>query len=155
MATATATASTDPKKKTAAPEDGAEEPKKGGKKKLVIVAVLLVAVLGAGYFFFLKPSGPAKPQPGAVVALDPITLNLADGHYLKLGLALQATKAAKEAPDGSHALDLAIDLFSGRKVAELGSATAREKLKKQLGEEVDKAYEGDVMGVYFTQFVTQ
>ncbi|MGN6331558.1 MAG: flagellar basal body-associated FliL family protein [Motilibacteraceae bacterium] len=148
MATAT-------KEKTEAPEEGAEETKKGGKKKLLVIAVLLVAVLGAGYFFFLKPSGPAKPVPGAVIALDPITLNLADGHYLKLGLALQATKAAKEAPDGSHALDLAIDLFSGRKVAELGSATAREKLKQQLGEQVDKAYEGDVMGVYFTQFVTQ
>lgn len=148
MATAT-------KEKTEAPVEGTEEKKKGGKKKLLVIAVLLVAVLGAGYFFFLKPSGPAKPQPGAVIALDPITLNLADGHYLKLGLALQATKAAKETPDGSHALDLAIDLFSGRQVAELGSATAREKLKKQLGEEVDKAYEGDVMGVYFTQFVTQ
>jgi flagellar FliL protein len=83
----------------AKPEAGAEAGKKGGKKKLVVI-VLLVAVLGgAGYWFFLKPSSGAAPppKPGEVVALEPIQVNLADGHYLRIGIALQLTATAHEA----------------------------------------------------------
>ena len=46
--------------------------------------------------------------------MDPISINLAGGHYLKVGIALQATIDAHEAPEGSHAQDLAVVLLSGR-----------------------------------------
>src|SRR5215212_6087609 len=94
-------------------EQPAEEaPAKGGKKKrLIIVAVVLVLAGGGAYQFLGRgPSVPKAPEPGEVVKMDAIQLNLADGHYLKLGLALQATADAAEAPEGSKALDLAIRL---------------------------------------------
>jgi flagellar FliL protein len=136
----------------------AEEPKAGGKGKLLVIVVVLLAVVGgAGYWFVLKPksAGPAKPDPGAVVALDAIQINLADDHYLKLGIALQATKSAGTEVDGSKALDAAIAQFSGRSMEQLGRRQYREKMRTQLVHRLDKAYEGDVMGVYFTDFVTQ
>lgn len=136
-----------------------EEPKKGGKKKLIVI-VLVVALLGggAGYWFFLKPQGPQKPkepEPGVVVKLDAIQINLAASHYLRVGIALQASKDAGEEVDGSKALDATIETFSGRTVAELAKNNIREKLKKHLEHELDELYEGEVIGVYFTDFVTQ
>ncbi len=152
----------------AAPVD--EAPGKKGKKKLI--AVLLVVVLvaaGAGYWFVLKPkaatpdgataaqSAPAEPEqkPGTVLAIDSISINLAGGHYLRLGLALQLTADVKEDPDTARALDLAIALFSQQPLEEVSDEAKREALKAELLGELKDAYEGEVMGVYFTDFVTQ
>jgi flagellar protein FliL len=132
------------------------EAKGGGKKKLVIVLLVVALVGGAGYWFFLKPTGPKKaPEPGVVIKLDAIQVNLADDHYLKVGIALQASKSAGEEVDGSKALDQTIALFSGRTMDDLARSTYRERMKKQLETRLEDAYEGDVIGVYFTDFVTQ
>jgi flagellar FliL protein len=140
---------------TDAPE-GEEAEAGGGKKKLIIVVVVVALVAGAGYWFFLKPSGPTPPPvAGVVIKLDPIQINLADSHYLKVGIALQATKKAGEEVDGSKALDQTIALFSGESVAKLSRPAYRTKMKKELEHHLDDAYEGEVMGVYFTDFVTQ
>jgi len=140
------------------PADGGE-PKKG-KGKLIIIIVVVVLLLGGGggggyYYFSHKDAEPAPPEPGLVVALEPITINLADGHFLKVSIALQATAEAHEEPDGSKALDLMISHFSNRSVAEFSSNEAREEAKKKLKEAVTEAYEGEVMDLYFTEFVMQ
>jgi len=141
---------------TAPPTPGAEEePAKGGKKKLVIVAALVLVLGGAGYWFFLKPAGPTPPpEPGEVMVMEPVQINLEGGRYLRIGIALQLTKAAYDA-DGSKALDAVIDLFSGRDIAEISKAKERQELKEELLETLVDKYEGKVMGVYFTEFVTQ
>jgi len=91
--------------------------------------------------------------------LDAITINLADGHYLKLKLTLQATADVAEAPDGSKALDAAISLYSNRPMAELLTNEARDKSKAELKAAIIKAYTVDkveeIMDVYFTTFVIQ
>jgi flagellar protein FliL len=145
-------------------EEATEKPKKG-KKKLILILVLVLVLAGAGYFFLGRgaktPSKPPPPMPGTVLTLDPITLNLASGRYLKLGLALQFTVegsvAGEGAPDldGSKALDLAISQLSDRPVIELNSAPAREKAKEKLVKAIEKAYDDKVMDVYFTEFVMQ
>jgi flagellar FliL protein len=140
----------------------AEAPKKGKSKLLVMVALVLV-VAAAAYFFLLKPKDAATAEAaappkekGAVVALDPIYINLAQGHFLKLGMALQATKDANaKEMDGSQALDEAIAIFSGQDMAKLGETEVRTEYKKQLVEKVAKAYDEEVMDVYFTEFVMQ
>jgi flagellar FliL protein len=129
--------------------------KKGGKKKLLIILVAVLAIGGGAYWFLLKPHGPSVPQPGAVVKIDPIQLNLAAGHYLKIGIALQLTKSAGADLDGSQALDATIGLFSGRDMVQVTAPAQRLKLKKQLETKLKKDYGGDVMDVYFTDFVTQ
>lgn len=145
MSTATATPTTD----TAAPA------KAKSKKKLIIIVALVLVVAGAAYWFMLKPKAPpGPPEPGEVVTLEPVQVNLAAGHYLRVGIALQLTTSAHEA-DGSKALDATIELFSGREMSELATAKERTALKKELEQELEEAYHGDVMGVYFTQFVTQ
>ena len=154
MATAT-----EDKKKGDEPEG--DEAKKGGRKKLVLLVVGVLLLLAAVWFLFLKPPSEAekaekaKPKEGEVVALKPIHINLADGHFLKLGLALQATDKAHEPPDGSKALDLAISHFSNKEMDELESPKAKEEAKKLLLKEMDEAYHHEVMDLYFTEFVMQ
>lgn len=129
----------------------------GGKKKLVVIVLVLALLGGAGYWFFLKPAGGKEkaPEPGAVLKLDAIQINLADDHYLKVGIALQASKDAGEDLDGSKALDQTIDLFSGRSIDDLARRSFRERMKKDLEHRLDQAYDGEVIGVYFTDFVSQ
>ena len=140
--------------------EGAAAPKKS--KKMLIIIVLAVVLLGGGgagaYFMFFKSSGEEEvvaPEPGLVVALEPITINLEDGHFLKVSIALQATIEAHEEPDGSKALDILISQFSNKSVAELSTNEARDEMKKELVEKIKKAYHEEVYDVYFTEFVMQ
>lgn len=146
--------STKTKDDAEATTETAAAPKKS-KKKLVIAVVAVLLLGGAGYWFFLKPTdAEASPKPGEVVTLDAIQINLEDGHYLRVGLALQLTESAHDL-DGSQALDATIDLFSGREIKEVTTAKTRNRLKAELENELSHLYHGDVMGVYFTDFVTQ
>ena len=132
----------------------APEPAGGKKKKLIAIALVLVVGGAAAWWFLLRPSGPAEPEPGEVMTMEPIQVNLADGHYLRVGIALQLSAEAHEA-DGSKALDATIDLFSGVDKADLAKAGQRQELKHQLEEKLHEDYHGDVLEVYFTEFVTQ
>lgn len=139
---------------TAAPEETAEKTAKGGKKKLIMIIVAVLALGGGGYYMFLKPKPVGPPEPGEVVTLEPIQINLAAEHYLRVGIALQLTASAKEA-DGSKALDATIGIFSGLPMDEVNDPKHRAGLKKELVKELGELYEHEVMGVYFTEFVTQ
>ncbi len=146
------------KKPAKAKTDGDNASEGGGKKKLIMIVVGLLVVGAAAYWFVLKPEPEAKkekPVAGEVVALEPRQLNLEGGHYLKLGLALQGTDSVAHGIDGSKALDAAIEIFSGRSVEELSNPEELHHLKKELKKELDHLYHGDVMDVYFTDFVTQ
>jgi len=149
--------------KTAEPTDDkakgkdkeAKNKEKGSKKKLIMIIVAVLALGGGGYTMFLKPKGPpGPPVPGEVVKLEPIQINLADDHYLRVGLALQLVKGATEA-DTSKAADATIGLFSGLAMAEVNDPKHRELLREELVKVLEERYEGAVMGVYFTELVTQ
>jgi flagellar FliL protein len=139
------------------------EEKGGSKKKLImILAVLLLAGAGAAYFFLFAGSGEAaaeEPVPGEVLALDPIAVNLAGGGYLKIGVTLQFTEEGSagghggSGPDGSKATDLIISTFSQAAPADVTGA--REALKVALEQKIIEAYHGDVMAIFYNEYVTQ
>ncbi len=146
--------STKEKDKTAETD---EAEAKGGKKKLFIIALVVLLVAGAGAYFLLFSGGSAKaaaPTPGAVVRLDPVAVNLAGGGYLRVGVALQLTADADaKAVDGAKATDLVISTFSQAAPADI--VGSRETLKKSLEKKIIKAYDGSVMGIYYTDYATQ
>ena len=143
------------------------EEKGGGKKKLILilVAVLLVAAAAAYYFVFASSgeAEAAEPEHGGYVALEPIAVNLAGGGYLKIGITLDITTAAAGGGDGGAALDGAkaydeiISTFSQAKPSDVTGA--RDALKESLEKKIIEAYtEHDVpmvMGIYYTEYVTQ
>jgi flagellar FliL protein len=143
---------------TAMPTSEEEQTRKKGKPvKLIAFLLVLVVAAAAGWFLVIAPKhkGAADPKPGAVLALDSQQINLAAGHYLRLGIALQLTEKAPKEVDGSKALDAAISVFSGLSVDQVTKAGARDALKKRLLTDLEHRYEDEVMDVYFTEFVTQ
>jgi flagellar FliL protein len=106
----------------------ATAPAKKSKKKLIIIVVVVLLVAGAGYKFMMpaKKAAPGPPVAGEVISMDAMTVNLADGHFLKLQLALQEIKGK-------------------------GGATIKAELMKEL----EKAYPDELMDVYRKQFVMQ
>jgi flagellar protein FliL len=160
-------------KKTASAEksDGEDAAKGGGKLKLILMIVpTVLLIVGAIYFLFLKPSATptaaaggsaAQPSPsstfapGNVVAVDAITINLANGHYLKLGMGLQETADVSTDVLPEQAEDSAISEYSGMTVDQLSTAAERDKTKADLVAAVMKQYDKKVYDIYFTTFVMQ
>jgi flagellar protein FliL len=138
-----------------------EAPAKGGKKKLILILlVVLLAAAGAAYFFLFTGEAEAEePVAGTVLKLDPIAVNLAGGGYLKIGVSLEFTEEGSAAghggsgPDGTKATDLIISTFSQAQPEDVTGA--REALKEALEAKVIEAYHGDVMNIYYNEYVTQ
>lgn len=138
--------------------DGSKTPRKSPlkNKKVLIALVALLVAGGVGYKMFM-PTKPGPPQAGDVVSIDPNTLNLSGGHYLKIAISIQLVKGKASATDfyTSKAAELTIDEFSDRSVTSLSTNAERKKLSAQLTKKIQAAYPGEVYDVYVTQFVTQ
>jgi flagellar protein FliL len=131
---------------------------KKSKKKLIIIVVAVLVIAGGAYKFVLAPKPkPGPPSGGEIVKLDPTTLNLAGGHYLKLAVDIQLTKGAATAADfqASQAEQLIIDEFSNRTATSLSTNATRQKLIAELGTQIKKAYPKEVYTIFLTQFVSQ
>lgn len=150
------------------PAETDETEGKGGKKKLLLmVAVVLIAAAGAAYFFLFAGSGEAEaaaPEHGGYAALEPIAVNLAGGGYLRIGITLDYTVAAAGGGhggggvDGAKAYDQIISTFSQASPTDVTGA--RDALKEALEAKIIEAYTEDdgvqmVMGIYYTEYVTQ
>jgi len=141
-------------------------PAKKSKKLLVVLPLVLVAVAAAAWFFLFRGGSgeaehetKAEPKPGAVVTLDSVNINLADGHYLKLKMALLASADVKEGPDGSKAQGIAGDQLTGADMAELQTPKGRRHAQENLTHAIVKAYEEEeketVIDVFYPEFVSQ
>jgi flagellar FliL protein len=127
----------------------------------LLAAVVVVALLGVIAFLLLRPTSveaAAEPQPpelGAVVKVEPISINLTDGHYLRMGFGIQLTADAGEGIETARALDIAIATFSGRSVGEVNDPVRRAELKADFVRQLSDTFDGKVVDVYLTDFVTQ
>ncbi len=150
--------------------DEAVESKSKAKLFIIIGAAAVVVLIAAGFVMMtmLKPKEPATDpakEPGGVVTMEnAMTLNLADGKFLKTNLALQLSEKATTELGGeaglktfdvSKARDAAISTLSKYKYSELLVAKTREAAQQALTAEVSKRYDGQVLQVYFTEFVMQ
>lgn len=142
----------------------AESPQPKRKWLSIVVGLVLLGGAFGAYWFVMGPGagaaeGAAAPveevELGSVQSLEAISINLSGGHYLRLGLGLQLGADAHGEVDGAAALDAAIGLFSGLSKEDLADPQVRDDLKQQLLEAVEEPYHGEVLGIYYTDFVTQ
>ncbi|HTZ44238.1 MAG TPA: flagellar basal body-associated FliL family protein [Jatrophihabitans sp.] len=130
--------------------------KKPLKLKLALLLVLLLAGGAIAKFTVLAPSakaGPKVPAKGPVVAMDEMTLNLADGHYLRLKVALQLAKGGSVDLDTSEASQALIDTYSNQSVAQLTGDVARNKAKTTFLGKLSALYPKKILDAYYTEFV--
>lgn len=162
------------KKKTDETDEGSEAGK-GGKVKLVVGAlVLLVAGVALGSKVLggeatpaaaTEPTTTTTEPAGPVTTLDSITLNLADGRFLKLGLSFEVhhdvayppeTEVEDEITKGfARELDAAITTMSAFTYEELVAPDGKANAKRRLLEELQQVSDGAVKEVLFHEFVMQ
>jgi flagellar FliL protein len=165
------------RKKKKEGEEGADAA--GGKAKkgnLIPAVIIAVGLILGGKMMGGGSAAPATGVvattttlvPGPVIKLDPITLNMSDGRFLRVGLGFQlkntgaaggAHAAKPDTTDAAgtyaHALDITIAVLGGKNYAELVSPEGRDAAKKVLVEQLKHAYENEIEDVYFTEFVLQ
>lgn len=142
----------------------AKEPSGKGRRILAIALVLgalASGIFGSKFIPALNATEPAEPSPtpvevveGGVQEIESLTLNLAGGHYLRLGVALQLAEAVDEV-EKSKVYDTIITVYSGRAVAEVTTADGRETLRTKLVKELKATFPDEVLDVYLTDYVTQ
>jgi len=148
---------------------------KGGKgKTLVLYAFAAIGLLGGvkGFLFGGGSKASAAPgvatttttKPGPIVTLQPITVNISNDRFLKVGLGLQLSGKITALPANdsndptkgfAQALDITISVLGGRSYADLVTPAGREAAKAELVKQLVAAYPDKVEGVYFTDFVMQ
>jgi flagellar FliL protein len=161
------------RKKKKEGEEGADAA--GGKAKkgnLIPAVIIAVGLIVGGKMMGGGSAAPATGVvattttlvPGPVIKLDPITLNMSDGRFLRVGLGFQLKGGlpAEAKPDTTDAagkyakaLDTAIEVLGGKNYAELVSPTGREAAKKVLVDKLKALYPDEIEDVYFTEFVLQ
>lgn len=162
-------------KKEKKTDEDAEDEGGGSKLKLIIGAVVLVvvgAVLGGkvlgggGGAASAGPVTTTTEPPGMVTTLDPITLNLVDGRFLKVGIGFEVHHD-EVYPDPDHAaadsltigfareIDAAIEIFGTFSYEDLIAPTGKTNVKRMLLDEVQRISDGAIRDVFFTQFVMQ
>jgi flagellar protein FliL len=165
------------RKKAEAPEAPAatgEAPAKGKRSMLIPAVVIALAVLGGGAMAggFIGggvsgadeavADGEAAPTPtptptalGVLVELDPVTLNLAEGRFLKLAVAVELAPGVVEPPPTAPIYDEVIEVFGPMTFDQLSQAPVRSDTKTQLLDRLSTTYGEDIVGVYYTEFVMQ
>lgn len=166
----------DKKQGAAEGEPGA---KKSGKGKIIVALVGVVLAAGA-YVVGTKSSAPAtggepttttialvdgcvkRPDPGVpktVVDLPEMSINLADGHYLRaaisLGLCADVVLTKPEEFLSAPARDIAVADLSGQKMSDLSTPAGRDAAKQRLTTEISAAYPGVVYEIFLVEFVMQ
>lgn len=148
----------------------------GGKRKVILLAVVMIGVgailggkvLGGGG---TPTAGAATTTttepPGMITTIDAITLNLADGRFLKLGLAFEVHHDAtypvvhgEAEPDEithgfAREIDAAITLLSGYTYDQLAGPEGKADAKTKLLEQVRALSDDAVKDVFFHEFVMQ
>ena len=174
---------TDTSGDSASPDVGAVDPKaakkaKKGRSNLLPALVLAAGIAAAGYFVGgtgasadAEASGVQSEvehhyEPGEVIELEAMTVNLAGGRFLRVGLAVLATDefdgfvddggTARFLPEHESRLrDQLIAMFAGRELGSLSGAENLEAIKAELLDRTDTVLDGHALEIYLTDFVTQ
>lgn len=174
-----------PDKKSSETDNNPADSGKGSKRLLPAAALCIVLLGGGYFVGTMTAGGSSgapvaeatdgptdeaaeaeheeKAELGHLEALDAVNVNLQDGHFLRVAVTLELGeydaggghgKDAAEFPT-APAADLVLTTFSGRTMAELGTAEGRELARTQLLDAVVAKYGDKVVSLYFTEFVMQ
>jgi flagellar FliL protein len=165
----TATDTRSPDAEDAPEETPAEPVATVVKKRSNLVPAIVVAVGLIVAAFLMKPApAPAEEKeaeeveiiPGEMATIEPITLNLSDGHYLRLGVGVELVEGvpAGEFLEGGHAAkfkDLMIAEVGDLTVDQVTTSEGREALKETLRGGAHHLFEEEFSELYFTEAVVQ
>jgi len=141
-----------------------------GRKKLIIIAVAVLVVAGLAYKMVLAPKSESKVKVEGTVYVMPkeFLLNLADGRYAKMTVALvlapgqSATGSSETPPEGFGTLEqeplvrqIVTDTITGATAADLTSRKDRHHMQVEIRKEVDKTTDVKTKAIVFSDLVVQ
>jgi flagellar basal body-associated protein FliL len=143
-----------------------------GKKKFIVPLVVLILLGGVYKTVLAKPAATEKPKIGGAVYVMPkeFLLNMADGKYAKLSVALILNKAevlpVSEGGASSDAQygaleqepavrDVITNVLTDANSNELVQRTGREKLKTEVLKQIRQTTDVKVDKVLFTDVAVQ
>jgi flagellar protein FliL len=149
---------------------------KSGRSNLVPAVVLAVGIAAGGYF--MGGSGatadasageevPVDPalEPGEVIELEAMNLNIDNGRFLRVGVAFLTSDefdhyAGKEGAEfhpehDSRLRDQLIAMYAGRELSSMTGADNLEAMKAELLERANRVLDGHALEAYLTEFVVQ
>lgn len=142
-----------------------QEGKKGlGRGFWLILAVVILVVMAgtaAGVYFFLGPRAEAleREVPTYQIPLETFTVNLKDSNYrrfLRAEITVETTekKVIREMTDKLYKVKDTINSVLASKTAQ--DLEDRQRLKEQLIAAINSHLtEGEIVGLYFEQFIIQ
>jgi flagellar FliL protein len=166
-------------------DDTEAEGGKGGGGKMMPAAMISLALVAAGYFVGGRGGGAApaaeatvitviapEPEVETIIDLEPININLADGHYLRIAISIgmaapheasgeagaghgAATEETATSEPTAPAADLVLSTFAGKTMEELSTLEGRVAARDHLQEGLKEFYGEEVLTVFFTEFVMQ
>ncbi len=109
------------------------------------------------------PGAEAHEPAGPVLVLDPVTVNLADGHFLKMAVGFQLPHGAllkelEEENPATPALAFVLEQMRKKTTKQLGPKELphlREDLGYQICVNAEMNAHEQISTIYFTDFVTQ
>jgi flagellar basal body-associated protein FliL len=142
-----------------------------GRKKLIIIAIGVLVVAGLAYKMVLAPKSESKVKVEGTVYVMPkeFLLNLADGRYAKMTVALvlapgQSAAGSSETPppEGFGTLEqeplvrqIVTDTITGTTAADLTSRKDRHHMQVEIRKEVDKTTDVKTKAIVFSDLVVQ
>jgi flagellar FliL protein len=143
-----------------------------GRKSLILIAIAVLVVAGLAYKMVLAPKSESKEKVEGTVYVMPkeFLLNLADGRYAKMTVALVlAPGQSPGAGEGSAApaegfgtleqeplvRQIVTDTLTGIPPADLTSRTDRHRFQEEIRKEVDKTTDVKTKEIVFSDLVVQ
>ena len=143
-----------------------------GRKKLIIIAIGVLVVAGLAYKMVLAPKSESKVKVEGTVYVMPkeFLLNLAEGRYAKLTVALvlapgqSAGGGSEAAPpaEGFGTLEeeplvrqIVTDTLTGVPAANLTSRKMRHHFQAEIRRNVDRSTDVETKGIVFSDLVVQ
>ena len=130
-------------------------------KKVWILLLVVATVAGGGVLFYVIQEGKKDEQKTAasfkIMELEPVVINLSDGHYIRIAIALGYTGDESELKNKLPAInDVLITTVGAMSSKELISPEGKELLKENLLLKINSVLSGvQVRNIFYREFIVQ
>jgi len=127
--------------------------------KKVIFLVLIIALIGGGVaiYFYQKKSETSITNSFKIMELEPVVINLADGHYIRIAIAIEYSGDEEELRNKLPVInDILITTVGAMSSKELVSPEGKEVLKENLLLKLNSVLtKTKVRNIFYREFIIQ
>ena len=127
--------------------------------KKVIFLLLITALIGGGVaiYFYQKKSETSIINSFKIMELEPVVINLADGHYIRIAIAIEYSGDEEELRNKLPVInDILITTVGAMSSKELVSPEGKEVLKENLLLKLNSVLtKTKVRNIFYREFIIQ